>query len=169
MQRWRSRPSAPRATPRESADVEILCLDASRPLEPSERTELSSSPSQARIVAFLKSDQPRGTDLPDEAILLSSVTGNGLLALRERLRTAALACRHAEHDYVAATAARCHDSLRAAADGLEQARRLVVERAGEELVALELRSALTALGQVVGAVYTDDVLDRVFSRFCIGK
>ncbi|HVC97288.1 MAG TPA: hypothetical protein VND64_26645 [Pirellulales bacterium] len=40
---------------------------------------------------------------------------------------------------------------------------------GEELVAAELRLALDELGQVVGAVYTDDVLDRIFSRFCIGK
>jgi tRNA modification GTPase len=39
----------------------------------------------------------------------------------------------------------------------------------EELIALELRLALDELGKVAGAVYTDDILDRVFSRFCIGK
>ena len=38
-----------------------------------------------------------------------------------------------------------------------------------ELVALELRGALDELGEMVGAVYTDDLLDRIFSRFCIGK
>ena len=38
-----------------------------------------------------------------------------------------------------------------------------------ELLALELRSALDQLGEMVGAVYTDDLLDRIFSRFCIGK
>jgi len=37
------------------------------------------------------------------------------------------------------------------------------------LVAAEVRGALDELGQVVGAVYTEDLLDRVFSRFCIGK
>jgi tRNA modification GTPase len=40
---------------------------------------------------------------------------------------------------------------------------------GEEFAASEVRSALDELGRVVGAVYTDDVLDRIFSRFCIGK
>jgi tRNA modification GTPase len=40
---------------------------------------------------------------------------------------------------------------------------------GEELVAADVRNALDELGKVVGAVYTDDVLDRIFSRFCIGK
>ena len=39
----------------------------------------------------------------------------------------------------------------------------------DELVAAEIRNSLDHLGEVVGAVYTDDVLDRVFSRFCIGK
>jgi len=38
-----------------------------------------------------------------------------------------------------------------------------------ELLALELRLTLEELGAMVGAVYTDDLLDRVFSRFCIGK
>ena len=45
----------------------------------------------------------------------------------------------------------------------------MAEALGEELVALELRGALEHLGQVVGAVYTDDILERVFHRFCIGK
>jgi tRNA modification GTPase len=37
------------------------------------------------------------------------------------------------------------------------------------LVAAELRRALSELGKIVGAVDTDDILDRIFSRFCIGK
>ena len=40
---------------------------------------------------------------------------------------------------------------------------------GNELIAVELRTALHELGKVVGAVYTDDLLDRIFSTFCIGK
>ena len=39
----------------------------------------------------------------------------------------------------------------------------------DELTAAEIRIALVELGKVVGAVYTDDILDRIFSRFCIGK
>jgi tRNA modification GTPase len=42
-------------------------------------------------------------------------------------------------------------------------------RGGEELVAAEVCMALAALGDVVGAVYTDEILDRIFSRFYIGK
>jgi tRNA modification GTPase len=40
---------------------------------------------------------------------------------------------------------------------------------GDEIVALELRESLEQLGRVLGTVYTDDILGRIFSRFCIGK
>ena len=67
------------------------------------------------------------------------------------------------------TAARAAHSVQSAAEALERALRLCDEQAGEELLAAEIRFALDELGKVSGAVTTDDVLDRIFSRFCIGK
>jgi len=64
---------------------------------------------------------------------------------------------------------RCRQSLHLAMDSLARARDIVRSNVGEELVAAEVRVALDALGKVVGAVYTEDLLDRIFSRFCIGK
>ncbi|MEK6246628.1 MAG: hypothetical protein N2C12_00515, partial [Planctomycetales bacterium] len=71
--------------------------------------------------------------------------------------------------FVTATADRCHDSLSRTASALGEATRAATERLGEEIVAAELRAALDHLGQVVGTVYSDDLLDRIFGRFCIGK
>jgi tRNA modification GTPase len=59
--------------------------------------------------------------------------------------------------------------LRRAAEALAEARGAAAAGLGEELLAAEIRAALDELGRVVGAVYTDDVLDVIFSRFCIGK
>ena len=65
---------------------------------------------------------------------------------------------------------RCSESLRLAAASLALVGREAVQAGlGEELIASEVRVALTELGKVAGAVYTEDVLDRIFSRFCIGK
>jgi tRNA modification GTPase len=64
---------------------------------------------------------------------------------------------------------RCAESLRLVEVSLASALRLVEAREGEELIAAEVRLALGELGLVVGAVYTDDLLDRIFSQFCIGK
>lgn len=52
---------------------------------------------------------------------------------------------------------------------LEQAMGVVDAEEPSELLALEIRGTLDEIGELVGAVYTDDLLDRVFSRFCIGK
>jgi tRNA modification GTPase len=64
---------------------------------------------------------------------------------------------------------RCRDSLKTALQSLQQARMAAATAAGDELVSLELRQALRALQTVLGEVYTDDVLDHIFSHFCIGK
>ena len=87
-------------------------------------------------------------------------------AIRDRVATL---LAEAGGNAVTATAARTADSLRHAHDSLLRGRALVAAASSEELVAAEIRSALHALGEVVGAVVVDDVLDRVFSRFCIGK
>ena len=70
---------------------------------------------------------------------------------------------------VPSTALRSETSLRSALESLQHAAEIAARHESEELVAGELRLALNHLGQVAGAIYTDDVLDRVFSRFCIGK
>ena len=70
---------------------------------------------------------------------------------------------------VDSTAVRCRQCLESAAAHLQAARHTAAHQGGDELVALELRDAVDQLGQVVGAVYTDDLLTRIFSRFCIGK
>jgi tRNA modification GTPase len=69
---------------------------------------------------------------------------------------------------VGATAIRCQASLQDALTALSNARH-ALEQGGEEVVAGELRLVLEAIGCVAGEVYTDDILDALFSRFCIGK
>ncbi len=98
----------------------------------------------------------------------SSVTGEGLDALRAQLRQQALAAGGGRGEVLAATAARCRESVRLAGESLGRARR-VAATGQDELAAAEIRVALEELGKVTGAVYTDDVLDRIFNRFCVGK
>jgi tRNA modification GTPase len=76
---------------------------------------------------------------------------------------------HGRGELLTSTLSRCQSSLEAVEDALQSARALAASAAGDELIAIELRLAVDALGEIVGAVYTDDLLDRIFSRFCIGK
>jgi tRNA modification GTPase len=75
----------------------------------------------------------------------------------------------ADGDLPAGTAARCRESLARAADALRSAADTILDGGGDELVAIDLHLAVDELGKVVGATVTDDILDRIFRRFCIGK
>jgi tRNA modification GTPase len=157
------------AQQRDQAHLELLCLDATRPLNPWERIRLETPAPQPRLVVLTKTDRPRSTDLAQPAIETSSRSGRGLEELRHAIVQSLAAASSQESNFVAETATRCQNSLRRAGQSLRRARKLAAAQAGQELVAAEVRTALDELGQVVGAVYTEDVLDRIFSRFCIGK
>ena len=111
----------------------------------------------------------RQSAIPEIAdpIATSAVTGQGLAELGEAIRR--IVAQPRRRRAAVLTAERCGDSLRAAADALDEAARSHAAAAGDELVAAEIRAAVTELGKVAGAVYTDDILDRIFARFCIGK
>lgn len=104
----------------------------------------------------------------ERPLVVSGERGSGLdqllTAIAQRLSAAGT-----DSEMIGATAARCEESLRHALSGIERALESIAFQAGDELIALELREVLEHLGRIVGRVYTDDILDRIFSRFCIGK
>jgi tRNA modification GTPase len=105
---------------------------------------------------------------PCDRIATSAATGEGLDTLRAAI-TAALRSQAAESDPLSATGARCRNSLRRAGECLRSAGETLAACGDDALVAFDLRQSLEELGRVVGAVVTDDILDRIFRKFCIGK
>jgi len=97
----------------------------------------------------------------------SAVTGQGLAELRGQLVRLAKASR--PRSALATSLARCTAQVSTALDFLQRAREVLARRESPDLLALELRLALEKIGETIGAVHTDDLLDRIFSRFCIGK
>ena len=92
------------------------------------------------------------------------------LRLDDTLRSLAAAAGVADGEGgVAITRARHRSELVSARDALETAQTAAAAAADHELIALDLRTALDALGRLTGAVTSDDVLRRILSDFCIGK
>jgi len=102
------------------------------------------------------------------ALTTSAQTGAGLVELRRAIATT-LRAADADGDLLTSTGARCCESLELASRALDSASAAVLLDGGDELVAVDLRQAIDELGKVVGVVVTDDILDRIFRRFCIGK
>lgn len=147
------------------AQCKIHCVEATD----SNSTErlLTANRDQEELRVLTKSDmlqKPLGTS---SVLSCSSRTGEGITELASAIVTALDSSLTS--GAVASTAARCVDSLRRAEESIQSSLVLVAEGGGDELIAAEIRTTLNELGRVVGAVYTDDVLDRIFSQFCIGK
>ncbi len=120
------------------------------------------------VLVATRCDEWLGAQAVEGAIATSVRTGQGL---EELARTIAdrLEKHLAAGSMVPATAARCDESLRLAVESVRHAHELAQAGHFHELVVHELRHALDQLGQVAGVVATDDILDRVFKQFCIGK
>src|SRR5262249_49244436 len=101
-------------------------------------------------------------------IVTSAVTGAGVDALRSAIARSIERSRN-EDNLSAGVGARCRESLSRAGSAVRSGAATLARAGGDELMALDLRLAVDDLGKGVGAVVTDDVLDRIFRRFCIGK
>jgi tRNA modification GTPase len=141
------------------ADLLLRCVDLTRPAA-REAADAGEAPT---LDVFTKADL---VPPPADVLATSAVTGAGLAALRSRLLERVRAHRRPA---LAPSLSRCRHHVAAALDHLRRAHHTALFQEPAELLALELRGALDQLGEMVGAVYTDDLLDRIFSRFCIGK
>ncbi len=104
----------------------------------------------------------------ENLITISAKSGKGIEELKNRLCSAALQGANMQHDVVL-TNARHYESLQRTMQNLSHAKNGIESKLSGELVASDIRSALTHLGEITGEVTTDDLLGNIFSRFCIGK
>ena len=137
-----------------SADLLLVCVAPGDPSPASPRVGGS-------LLVATKADIGPG---PDGSIATSAATGEGLEGLRWRI-VESIQARETHGD--APLGARARDELATAAEALSAAAETLPVAA--ELAAAELRRAVDALGRIVGQEVGDDVLDRIFRRFCIGK
>ncbi|MFQ3591585.1 MAG: GTPase [Gemmataceae bacterium] len=145
----------------EQADLLLVCIESGRSPDPVEARLLQ------RMALWVATKCDLAAPPESSAALATSVTHS--IGLRE-LRSALLrAARERQESALATSLARCRGHADAALNHLRTAHHLALEQGPPELIAMEVRLALEALGHVAGTVYTDDLLDRIFSRFCIGK
>ncbi|HYO24677.1 MAG TPA: GTPase [Lacipirellulaceae bacterium] len=162
--------AAQRATgaQRRQADLELHCVDCRASAPPSGHP--AGQASGEVVVVRTKSDLLAAGETPPvlpPQLACSAATAAGLDELEAAIATR-LASAASGSALGGGATARCLGALAAAAAALGSAAQLA-RSDNPELLAAELRHAINAVGEVVGAVCADDVLDRVFSQFCIGK
>jgi tRNA modification GTPase len=159
----------------ETADLVLLVLDASSELMPEDSAVAAEVGERPVVVALNKIDQPRRLGPADLQALvpmaprvpISALTGAGLAQLEQVL--AALVLKGAPTAEPRVTNARHQEALRRAESALVAAIEASAAGLPTDVQAGELAAAVAALGEITGENATEDLLDAIFSRFCIGK
>ena len=148
------------------ADLRLHISDRSSP-RPPHFDERIRDPNE--IVVLNKSDLPENSDWKDfSALRISCLTGEGLSELQKQVLTR-ITKQNLKPESTLAINARHRDCLRRALESCDRAATVQAHGVSPEYTAIHLNEALRAVGEVIGVVDVEQILDSVFSQFCIGK
>ncbi len=156
------------------ADLVLVVLDGTVPLTSDDRDLLQSVRNRKHVVVLNKADlaQTLGTEatlVGHPTYPISAKTGLGVETVKSALRAQLVSGGFEAAEGVTVTNVRHHDALRRARESLHQALESVQDGMAGELVSIDVRAAADALGEITGAITTDEILAQIFSEFCIGK
>jgi tRNA modification GTPase len=151
-----------------SADLVILCLDASKDSHAEDEKLFSMLSPAASVRVATKSDLADGKEAPDVALRTSAKTGQGVAELRKLISERFKRRTSAENSSQIALTQRHLISAKSALDDLARASEELA-RSNSEIASMFLRSAWNALGPIESEPVDEAILSSIFSRFCIGK
>ena len=160
------------------ADVLLLVLDGAGGITDEDRAVCKTYGSRRHLLVMNKMDLPESQTFDanqlhesagPEFVKVSAKTGEGLDHLTSVIQSVCLKEGLEATPSVLVTRLRHKASLEHAHRSVEEAMRSLERKESGECVALDIRAALDALGEITGAVSTEDILERIFQDFCIGK
>jgi tRNA modification GTPase len=150
------------------ADLTLVVVDASQGLTIEDDTLIQRARSAGKaLVALNKSDLARRVDV-DGALPVSALTGAGIEELRHAIVEAVAPLGRLEQGGFI-TSLRHEQLLQESGEALAQARAATNVGIPHEMILLDLYAALRPIDAITGATTADDILNRIFSTFCIGK
>ena len=155
------------------AELILHVFDSSEPLTPEDEIYLADFAAKKRVIVLNKTDLPPRLNLPAELIApiqsVSCTTGAGIAALEDAIKQLVWSGEIRAEMLEVMINSRHQNALRRALDATARTHAALSQNLTLELAAMELRIAVNAVGEVVGKTSTEDLLDSIFSQFCIGK
>jgi tRNA modification GTPase len=158
----------------EQADLRVIVLDGSRPLTADDHRLMDQAAEMRHVIVINKADlpaqiSPTAVKPGSVCIAVSAKTGDGVEDLRLAIRAQLTGSGPETADGVLVTNVRHQTALTRAHESLVEATSSIKDEMAAELVAVDLRAAADALGEITGAITNEEILSRIFSTFCIGK
>jgi tRNA modification GTPase len=151
------------------ADLSLVVIDRAAALDGEDRALMERARGQGRWLLAANKCDLAGSAIPDSAIAVSALTGEGILRLREAILEALAPHGALEQESGFITSLRHEQLLLESALYLEKAAAAVEAGIPHEMLLLDLYEALRPIDAITGATTADDILNRIFSTFCIGK
>jgi tRNA modification GTPase len=152
------------------ADLTLVVVDLSAPVEEADTELMARAREQGRwILVGNKCDLPRCAKAIERMQAVSALTSEGIEALRDAVFQAVAPAGGGELETGFITSLRHERLLRESLAYLEKAAAAVAENVPHEMLLLDLYGALRPIDAITGATSADDILNRIFSTFCIGK
>lgn len=162
----------------ELSDIVILMLDASTPIGRADKDIINLVSDKKKLVVLNKIDLAGKVDINklkerfknDTVVGVSVKKRNNIAALEKSIQEIVLGGKFIQGEGALVSNARHKDALDKAYKSMLSVKKML-DRPEEsfEIVAIDLKEAILNLGFIVGKSVSDDILDRIFSRFCIGK
>jgi tRNA modification GTPase len=150
------------------ADLTLVVIDLARPFTAEDEGLIARAGGRALVVGN-KSDLGRAAGERPGSLAVSALTGEGIAALRDAIMEAVAPKGAFERETGFITTLRHERLLREAAGYLEKACDAARSGTPHEMLLLDLYGALSPFDAITGATTADDILNRIFSTFCIGK
>lgn len=164
------------------ADMILLVIDSTDEIDEQDVRiyhrvlNLAVNESKRCIIVFNKVDLLNGSQIKNDKIVgdfpvvhISALTGQGLDKLKKLMVEQSFLGTNRADASVVVTNVRHRDALAKTKQSLLYALKSLEEGMSGDLVAVDLRAGLNHLGEIIGEVTTDDILNNIFSKFCIGK
>jgi tRNA modification GTPase len=154
------------------ADLLLIVLDGSRPVGPDEQDLLLETIGSKRVIAVNKSDLPPRLEMEvaENIVKISALTGDGVDDLKTAIHDTYTGTKQMITGAdVVVTSLRQAEALKKIVQGCTRVRDGLLGSVEPELLAVDLEEALSGVGELTGEVTVDEVLEEIFSRFCIGK
>jgi len=158
----------------DTADLVLWVVDGSQPPRPDDRAIATLVDGRRGVLVVNKSDLPRVPGHEElapgwRAVPISALTGQGLEGLEQAVLQSVLAGRVEAGEEPLVSRPRHADALRRAREHVAAAARAHAEGWPGDCVAIDLRAAADALGEITGEAVSEDLVARIFADFCIGK
>lgn len=156
----------------DKADVVLLVLDASRPMQSDDHQLLALAQGKNTVAVWNKIDV--STQYIEQVpfnftVQVSASSGSGIDALKKMIDKAVWEKGPPDKEEVLITNARHKEALETAVDSCLSVAEGLKNGVSPEFLAIDMRTSLMALGRIIGTDITEDVLTAIFSKFCIGK